>query len=730
MNTSPETTTRQSASSDRRLPKRRRVPTILQVEAVECGAASLAMVLASYGAWLPLEQLRTACGVARDGSKASNIVKAARSFGLAAKGYKKEPGDLADLPWPLILHWNFNHYVVFEGMDKRYAYINDPAQGARRLTLEEFGEAFTGVALSFEKTPEFIRTAPPPGLWTAFSARVAHSRVALIVGMLLSLALILPGIVLPTFSKLFVDGIILRHQAHWLIPLLIAFGATAAVRALLTALRQDLLLRLESKLAIVGASRFMWHILHLPVSFFSQRSPGEIASRVDASLRVAKTMTAEVANATIDLFSLAAFGLILIAYDPVVGVVCVGLALPNYLVLRAARTYQKINAQSLAAEMGKLGAATVGVIANIETIKASGLEKSSFGQWAGRHAKTLNAAANPSGTLISLAPRLFRSVSQVLVLGIGSYRVLTGALTIGDLVALQTLSESFADPVNRLVSLSSTMNAARADLHRVDDALRNPGDPMTRSGADDGTEPPVLRGELRLEDVSYGYNPLDKPLLSEVDLLVRPGERIALVGRSGCGKSSLGRLIAGLNQSWSGTIRIDGIAIEDLGQRGRAANIGYVDQEIFLFEGTVRDNLTLWNKDVPEAAIIAALEDAALLDDIMARPGELDAAVEEGGRNFSGGQRQRMEIARALVANPCLLILDEATAALDPQTEQKIDENLRRRGCTCIIIAHRLSTVRDATEIVVMHRGQIIERGTHDDLLAAGGEYASLISTG
>ncbi|NBN65074.1 NHLP family bacteriocin export ABC transporter peptidase/permease/ATPase subunit [Microvirga tunisiensis] len=713
--------------------RRMQTPTILQMEAVECGAASLAMILAHHGAWIPLEELRIACGVSRDGSKASNVLKAARRYGLTAKGYRKEPEGLVDLPWPAILHWNFNHYVVFEGMTETHAFINDPASGPRVITREELSEAFTGVVLTFERTPEFRRTAKPSGLMAAFRARVTQSHKGLALIAILSLALVIPGVVLPVYAKLFVDGVLMMQQQHWVTPLFLALAATALIRAVLTHLRASLILRLQTKLTITGASAFIWRVLHLPMAFFSQRSPGEVAERIEASGRVAEVISADMANALLNWGTLIFFALVLIGYDPLLGLMTVALGLPNLLLLRFVQKRLRQDSIRFAVEQGKLGGATVGIIYNIETIKASGLETSSFGRWAGVHARMLNTSQDvgQKSMITSLGPTLLSGLIDAAILGVGALRVMQGGLTIGDLVAFQLLAASFTAPLVSLVQLSPKLAAIRADLNRVDDAMRNPPDPLTQPPAPElARGPTLLNGALELDTIRYGYNPLDEPLFDGISLRARPGERIALVGRSGCGKSSLGRIICGLVAPWSGEVRIDGIPLSDLDQYRRAANIAYVDQEIFLFEGTVRENLTLWNPDVPDDAITRALEDAAILDDIVARPGELDARVEEGGRNFSGGQRQRLEIARALVGDPAVLVLDEATAALDPQTEKIIDENLRRRGCTAIIIAHRLSTVRDCSEIIVMDQGRIVERGDHDSLMAAGGDYADLIRSG
>jgi NHLM bacteriocin system ABC transporter peptidase/ATP-binding protein len=710
-------------------PRRAKVPSILQVEAVECGAASLAMILAHFGAWIPLEQLRMACGVSRDGSNASNLLKAARGYGLIAKGFRKEPRDLGDLPWPLIVHWNFEHFVVFEGFAGEYAWINDPASGPRGVTMAEFDQAFTGIALAFERTPKFARTSKPPGLLTSLSARLQGSKSAFVLISLISLGLVIPGLVVPVFSKMFVDGILINHQERWLTPLLIGMVLTACARALLTLLQQRALIRLETKLAVVGAASFIWHVIRLPMAFFNQRHPGEVSNRVSSNTEIAKLLSGEFSTTIIHLGEVIFFGLVMLTYDILLGSVALALAVPNYFLLRVMGTRMSETSNRVMSTHGKLGAATVGTIQNVETLKASGLERIAFERWAGYHANSLDAARGQGiqSILLSLVPSTLNGLTGVAILGFGAWRVMSGALTIGDLVAFQTLAQSFSAPIGSFVALGNKMASIRVGLQRVEDAVKNPTDPLVAT-TDDGSEPHAqMRGEVELVNITFGYSRVEPALLEDINLKLEPGMRIALVGGSGSGKSTLGRLICGLLQPWSGEIRFDGSRIDSIPQHSRARSVAYVDQDIFLFEGTVRDNLTLWNHSVREENIIQALSDAAVLDEVSARPGQLDAHVEEGGRNFSGGQKQRLEIARALTVNPSILVLDEATAALDTFTEKIIDDNVRRRGCTCIIIAHRLSTIRDCDEIIVLSRGKVVERGTHEALMGLDGEYANLI---
>ncbi len=715
--------------------RRVRTPTVLQMEAVECGAASLGIILAHFGRWVPLEELRAACGVSRDGSKASNVLRAARSYGLTAKGFKKEPEKLADMSWPLIIHWNFNHYLVFEGFKGDWAYLNDPVTGPRRVTRAEFSEAFTGVALAFEKGPNFTPGRKPPGIAYMLGQQLARSRAAVGYALAASLALVLPGIALPAFSKAFVDEVLIGAQPDWLAPLLIGMAATAVLRGLLTALQQGALLKLETKFAMVLASRYLWRLLQLPVPFFGQRHPGDIAGRVAANDRVARLLSGELATAAMNLLTIVFFGLVMLTYDPVLSAVVFLLVAGNMLVLSGAARGRNDAGRRLLSEQAKLGAVTVGSIQAIETLKSAGLEGQVFERWAGYQARLLSVRQRLGlhAGVLAVAPNALNALATALVLGLGAVRVMDGALTAGALVAFQSLAASFAAPVARLVSMGGTLQRVTADLQRLNDTLDHPIDPQSGLAADLPAEAAALArlgGAIDLVDVSFGYSVLDPPLIEGLSLTLAPGMRVALVGGSGSGKSTIGRLICGLVPPWSGQILFDGQPPAAIPAALRAASIAYVDQEVFLFDGSVRDNLTLWDETVPETALTRALDDAAILDEIAGRHGQLEAPVAEGGVNFSGGQRQRLEIARALTGNPSILILDEATAALDVATEKRIDDNLRRRGCTCILIAHRLSTIRDCDEIIVLNRGRVVERGTHEALLAHGGEYASLLAAG
>lgn len=713
-------------------PRRAKTPTVLQMEAVECGAASLSMILGYYGAWVPLEELRVACGVTRDGSKASNLLKAARRYGLSAKGFKKEPADLASLPVPSIIHWNFNHYLVFEGCKGGKVYLNDPASGPRIVSEAELDASYTGVVLAFEPTEAFQKRGRKPSAFKAIRARLSGSETGLGFVILASLLMVIPGIAIAGFAKIFVDSILIAEDEDWLVPLVLCVLTVALFQGVLTWLQQKYLLRLEARLALSMASRFLWRLVRLPIAFFQQRHVGDLSDRMAANDRVAALVSGQFATNVMNLTTVVFYGAAIAAFDLLLGGIAVAMAGVNVLALKAVNRSREDNSRALLSEGGKLMGVTMASIRSAETLKASGMEDDSFSKWAGYQAKMLERQRKLglSSAVLTAFPALMSSLTTAAILSVGGFRVMDGALSIGAIVAIQTLMTKFNKPITGLVDLGGQIQRIKGDFARLDDIAAYPLEPPR--GPKDGetwTGPAILSGKLQMRDISFGYSALEPPLLDGVTIDITPGARVALVGESGSGKSTLGRLIVGTLNPWQGEILFDGIPANDVPSAVFADTVSYVDQDIFLFAGTVRDNLALWTDTIPETSLTRALKDALVHDDVMARSGRLDSWVGEGGVNFSGGQRQRLEIARALVSEPRILVLDEATAALDPVMEKQIDDNLRRRGCTCVIIAHRLSTIRDCDEIIVLKRGRIVERGAHDDLMAANGEYRRLIGS-
>ncbi|WP_304541830.1 NHLP family bacteriocin export ABC transporter peptidase/permease/ATPase subunit [Desulforamulus aquiferis] len=713
--------------------KKRRVPTVLQMEAVECGAASLAMILAYHGRYIPLEELRIVCGVSRDGSKASNILKAARNFGMEAKGFRKEPNDLRNMEAPMIIHWNFSHFLVFEGFHQGMVYLNDPASGPRTVTEEEFDQSFTGVVLTFKVGPAFEKGGSKPNILMALKKRMKGSEVALTFVILVGLALVIPGLVIPTFSKIFVDDILLSGKDNWLFPLLLGMGMTAVLRGILVWLQHYYLLRLETKIALSSSGQFLWHVLHLPADFFNQRYSGDISVRMGSNDKVAQLLSGRFAKTALDFVLIIFYFILMLQYNLLLTLIGVVVAVINVQYLRFVSEKRVDLNRKLLQDYGKLQGTAMSGLQIIETLKATGSESDFFAKWSGYQAKTLNAMQEigVSSQFLSAVPTLLTSLTNAVVLVIGGLFIMNGEMTIGMLVAFQSLMSSFMAPVNSLVSLGSTLQEMEGDMNRLDDVLKYPVEAQTDQKI--STDKPEeldkkLEGYLEIRNLNFGYSRLEEPLIRDFNLSLKPGFRVALVGGSGSGKSTVAKLLAGIYKPWSGTILFDGKPRESIPRTVLNNSMAMVDQDISMFQGTIRDNITLWDQTVSEFDIIRAAKDACIHDDITSRIGGYDHLLDEGGRNFSGGQRQRIEIARALVNNPSILIMDEATSALDPSTEGMLDERIRRRGCTCVIVAHRLSTIRDCDEIIVMERGKIVQRGNHEELINAEGPYAKLMS--
>ncbi|MFE2165618.1 NHLP family bacteriocin export ABC transporter peptidase/permease/ATPase subunit [Streptomyces sp. NPDC059447] len=715
-----------------RKPRTVRTPTVLQMEAVECGAAALAMVLGYYRRFVPLEELRMACGVSRDGSRAGNLLKAARGYGLKAKGMQMDLAALAEVRAPAVLFWEFNHYVVYEGTSRRLGrqgvYVNDPGHGRRFVPMEEFDSSFTGVVLTFEPGDGFRRGGRKPSVLGAVPARLRGTSGTMAAAVISSLLLVVVGAAVPALSHTYIDMFLIGEQTSLLGVLFAAMAVTLVLTAVLTALQQANLLRGRIISSTLGSARFMRHLLRLPVAFYAQRNPADLVQRLQSNDAVAETLARDVAAAGVDAAVVVLYALLLWTYDPQLTLLGVAVAMLNVVAMRIVIRLRSTGTQKLRAESARLTNTSYSGLQLIETMKATGGEDGFFRRWSGQHAVTLDVQQRlgvPSAWLAIVAPTL-AALNSALILMIGGLRAVEGHLSVGLLVAFQALVTSFTAPISRLGGVAGRIQDFAADVARLGDVENFPADPVhSRHEPLSGTG--RLKGHVQLDRVTFGYSPLDAPLLKDFSLSVGPGQQVALVGGSGSGKSTVSRLISGLYAPWEGAVRIDGMRLEDIPRGELAASVSFVDQDVFLFEGTVRDNVTLWDPSIPDDAVVAALEDAAVHDVVARRPGGIHSRVEQDGRNFSGGQRQRLEIARALVRHPSVMVLDEVTSALDAVTEQVVIDNLRRRGCACVVIAHRLSTVRDSDEIVVLDRGTVVERGRHEHLAAAQGPYAELV---
>ena len=713
-----------------------KTPTVLQMEAVECGAAALGSVLGFHGAHVPLSTLREECGVNRDGSRAANVLRAARMHGLEGKGFRRDADTLLEkTPVPAILFWRNSHFLVLEGADERHVYLNDPASGHRRVTRDELARDYSEVVLEFAPGPDFQRGGRPYSLLEGLKERLAGERDALWLIVGLSLLLVLPALAIPVFSKVFVDKVLVGRHLDWAQPLVFAMLLTLFIRCSLSWIQQHYILRMQTKLTLTSSSRFLWHVLKLPARFFSQRYAPEITQRCRLNETVAGLLSAQFTTGVLNLMLASFYVVAMLFYDwllTLFALLVIGL---NAVVLKVAAPRRHDEFMRMAQERGKVDAMSMAVLQTVDTIKAQGMEEDVFAFWAGNHAGAVRSAQNLGAisNLMGLVPTVLTTLAGVGILGAGAVRVMQGSLTLGELVAFQAFAAMLFDPVSALTALAGSLQDAGASMRRLDDVLNHPAEVDAHALMADGEtvlfSASAINGGLELDNITFGYSPLAPPLLENFSLTLAPGARVALVGGSGSGKSTLAKIVAGLYKPWSGEVRIDGTPRDELPAYVTRDAVQMVDQQIFLFSGTVRENLTLWDPTVADDALVRACQDAVIYDVVAGLPGGLDGELLENGANLSGGQRQCLEIARALVCNPAILILDEATNALDTVKEARVDFNIRQRGCTCLIVAHRLSTIRDADEIIVLEHGKVVERGTHESLMALGGQYSALVNS-
>jgi NHLM bacteriocin system ABC transporter, peptidase/ATP-binding protein len=709
----------------------KKTPTLLQMEAVECGAAALGIVMRHYGLYLPLEALRQECGVNRDGSKASNIVKAARRFGLVAKGYRYSTDQLSKVRLPAILHWEFNHFVVLEGFKGDNAYINDPAVGHRVVPLASFLTSYTGIVLDIRPTAEFRKGGEKFRVTHAVAKKLADDKLALVFVMLVGLMMVVPSLANPVFNQIYIDDILSGRHTDWLFNLMLAMGVAALLDGVLTALRVRCLGNWRRKLSLKGSSSFFWHVLRLPVSFFQQRYAGEIATRVGFNAGIAEVLTGEAATVLLDFLVALFFLVLLLHYSWQLTIIGVLFSVINVLLFSLVRKRLLELTLRVQQDQGKVMGTAINGLTAIETLKANGNESDFFSKWAGSYAKYIKGEQEIqlASQFLSVAPMVASAINTALIMIIGGFQIMDGLMTAGVFMAFRSLMGNFQEPLGKILGLAQSLQGTEMHMQRLGDVMNYSIDEgIVHDPAPEAAGITKLSGAVRLENVSFGYNPLDPPLIENLDLAIKPGRWVALVGGSGSGKSTIAKLVNGLYKEWSGDLSFDGFARRELTREAVVNSIATVSQEICIFKGTVRENISLFDSSVPEADIVRAARDAAIHDDITRLEGGYDGELAENGTNLSGGQRQRIEICRALSVNPSLLILDEATSALDPVTEETILTNIRRRGCSCLVVAHRLSAFRDCDEILVLENGKVAQRGTHAEMIGADGLYRDLVS--
>jgi len=704
----------------------------MQMEALECGAACLTMILAYYGRWVPLERVRSECGVSRDGSKAVNILKAARSYGLTAKGMTFSVNALREKgTYPCILFWNFNHFVVLCGFSRKYAHINDPARGQVRVPMDEFEKSFTGVVLTFEKTDAFQPGGEPPSAMKAALALLEGMGPSIAFVMITAAISSLLGIFNTSLNRVFLDHVLSGDNPDWLVPLTGIMFLIALLSCIVGLLNAIYLMRIQGKIAVVSSSRFMRHLLHLPVEFYSQRMVGDIQQRQSANESIAFAIVGQLAPVIINIATLFLYLIIMLRYSIPLTLVGITTVAINVFVARYISKKRVNVARSMVTDGGKLYATTVSGMEMIETIKAAGAENGYFQRWAGYQANVAEGTSRMVGIneYLGAIPGVLSSLSNLTVLLMGIWLIISRGFTPGALLAFQGFLGSFMGPVSQLIGLGQNIQETQTELERVDDVMKYKCDVPEDLDEEDlsGIEREKLMGRVDLKGITFGYSPLEPPLIEDFDLHLEPGQWVALVGGSGCGKSTIAKLVSGLYKPWAGEVRFDDKLEAEIPRAVLRGSLAVVDQDIVTFDDTVGENVRLWDRSIEDYEVIMACRDAEIHEVIAAREGGYGSRILPGGRNFSGGQLQRLEIARVLAQDPTVIILDEATSALDAQTESNVIQRIKDRGITCIVVAHRLSTIRDCDEIIVLDRGKVVERGKHEDLLAADGAYAKLV---
>ncbi len=721
-------------------------PVILQMETLECGAACLAMVLAYYGKWVPMEQLRMDCGVSRDGSNAKNMIRAARHHGMEAKGFRLEPEELSDLTFPCIVFWEENHFMVVNGIRGKHVYINDPAGGIQRMGWDEFKSGFSGVALTFSPTDEFKPGGSRQGVFKYLITQLKGMKRAVIFVVLTAMLGYIFDMVNPAMTRVFLDNLLTGDQPGWVVPFFLLLIILTLLNIIVGWIEAIYTLRIHGKMAVMGSIRYMWHLFRLPMPFFSQRMTGDLIDRHEMNEKISETLVHSVAPLFLDSVMMVVYLLMMVRYHVYLSIVGIVSILIHALMARIIST-QRINITRVEMrDEGRLHSYTMSGVHMMETIKSCGAENGFFEKWSGCQAAVYASRSRfiKNDTYLGIIPALISEIAGDLILVAGVWLVLHGEFEVGMILAFQQILQLFLRPAVSAIDSGKTIREMTMQVERVDDVMRYPREPGidredAGTAAADGTvagntaataaeEFEKLRGEIEINDLVFGYAPLGEPLITDFSMHVKPGSRVAIVGESGCGKSTIASLLSGLYKPWKGEILFDGKPIDTINRQVFTGSLAVVDQDIILFEDTIANNIKMWDDTIEDFEMILAARDAGMHDEIIGRVDGYEGKILEGGKNFSGGERQRLEIARVLAKDPSIIILDEATSALDAATEAEVVKRICDRGITCIVIAHRLTTVKDCDEIIVMDHGRITERGTHDELLKMNGLYSELVT--
>ena len=705
-----------------------KVPVMIQMEAVECGAACLGMILAWYKKWLPLEQLRKDCGVSRDGCNARQIMMAARNYGMETTAYRMEPDEIEDLA-PSIIHWNFNHYVVYKGKRGKYHYINDPGKGAVKVTDEDFNKSFTGVILTFKPGAGFSKGGSRTSVLGFVRRRLRNTGAAAFFILVTGVLAAITAIATPVFSQIFMDDILSGKSPDFFWPFMCAFLGVLAVSFFTECLKGIYMRKYNAAMELEANTNFFWHILRLPVDFFSQRYLGDIMMRQKSNQSISGTLVQDLAPIAINMAMMVLYLIFMLKYSILLTIIGLGSMVLNMVLINIISTRKVTYSNISERNSGKYYGVTMSCLENIESIKAAGAETGFFGHWAGYLTSTYNSRIGfEKWDMVSgIFPQILQSLTSNTILLTGAWLIMDGQFTIGMLMAFQGFMYSFTAPSQHLISSAEMLIQMRTKMERVEDVLNYPVE--EENGSLGKTVNGKLKGAIELKNVTFGYNNFSTPQIQDFSMKVEPGKSVAIVGMSGCGKSTIAKLITGLYPPSEGEILFDGRHRSEISNEEFMNSVAMVDQNAIMFDDTIASNIKMWDSSIEDFAMHMACNDAQIREDIITRPEGFNTRLAKGGRNFSGGQIQRMEIATALAREPVILIMDEATSALDVETEKRIMDSIKKMGITLIIIAHRLSTVRDCNEILVMEKGKVVERGTHQQLMAKGTIYRDLVSS-